>query len=72
VKKSRKIKKLRKSSKVTLMHRIALYGLTIIILTIYLLILNFFNIASSIWTFLGAIIIAVVVFPVLRGFIYPE
>jgi hypothetical protein len=72
MKKAKNIKKLRKSSKVTLVHRVALYGLTIIILTIYLLILSFFNIGFNIWAFLGAIIIAVIVFPILRGVLYPE
>lgn len=59
-------------SKVTLKHQILAYGLTIIILTVYLYILYLLHIPSSIWTILGAIVIAVIVLPISQNLIYPK
>ncbi len=72
MKKAQETKNLKKRNKVTLKHQIAAYGMTIIVLTVYLYILYLLRISSSIWTFLGAIVIAVIVLPISQGFIYPK
>lgn len=61
-----------KKSKVTLKHQIVAYGVTIIILTVYFYILYLLHISSSIWTILGAIVIAVIVLPLSQNLIYPK
>lgn len=69
---TKNVKRSVKKSKVTLKHQIMAYGLTIIVLTVYFYILYVLRIDSSLWTFLGAIVIAVIVLPVLQNVIYPK
>jgi small neutral amino acid transporter SnatA (MarC family) len=59
-------------SKLTLKHQIVAYGVTIIILTAYFYILYLLHISSSIWTILGAIVIAVIILPISQNLIYPK
>ncbi|MDO8870817.1 MAG: hypothetical protein Q7V10_08740 [Methanobacteriaceae archaeon] len=72
MKKGQETRNLKKRSKVTLKYQIIAYGVIIIALTAYFYILYLLNISSSIWTFLGAIVIAVIVLPLVQGLIYPK
>ncbi len=72
MKKAQETKNVKRKSKVTLKHQIITYGLTIIVLTIYLYILYLLHIPSSIWTILGAVVIAVVTLPIFQNLFYPK
>lgn len=72
MKKAQETKNVKSKSKVTLKHQMVAYGLTIIVLTIYLYILYLLNIPSSIWTILGAIVIAVITLPIFQNLFYPK
>lgn len=72
MKKAQETKNLKRTSKVTLKHQIVAYGITIIVLTAYLYVLYLLNISSSIWTILGAIVIAVIVLPISQNLVYPK
>ena len=72
MKKAQETRNLKKRSKVTLKHQIIAYGVTIIALTAYFYILYLLQVSSSIWTFLGAIVIAVIVLPISQNLVYPK
>ena len=72
MKKAQETRNLKKASKVTLKYQIIAYGITIIALTAYFYILYLLQVSSSIWTFLGAIVIAVIVLPISQNLVYPK
>ncbi|MCK9150529.1 hypothetical protein [Methanobacterium alcaliphilum] len=61
-----------KQDKITLKHQITVYGGTIIVILIYMYIVSIFYAIYSLWSFIGAVLVAMVTLPILQGLIYPK